>query len=156
MIESFKVRKIAGALFALEIFAIFFPPYISIPDILRDASYIVFALSSIAMIYIHSKFPRKHDRPEDFEKLYTDGVYRFCRHPFYLSMIICSISLAVSTGSIIAIILSILITLTLFVVIEIEEKELESYWGEAWREDAKRTPKLIPIRIYIELFKRSR
>ena len=111
-------------------------------------------MSFIAII--HSKFPKKHDKPEDFKKLYTDGVYRFCKHLFYLSMMICSISLAVSTGSIIAMILSILIILTLLVVIEIEEKELEIYWGETWREYAKRNPKLIPIRIYIELFKRCR
>ncbi len=149
--ESYRLRRIPYTLFALEPVASMFGPWVHFP--LQPLFWPIFAISLTLAVKIHRRYPKKHDRPEDFDRLYTDGAYEFCRHPFYLCTMISSISFSIATGSVMAILISIAVVLTLLLVIEVEERELESYWGEEWRRYAERTPKIIPTRIYTVLIK---
>ena len=45
---------------------------------------VLIVFSTALAFYVHSLFPKRHDRPEDFDELLTDGPYRYVRHPLLL------------------------------------------------------------------------
>ncbi len=59
-------------------------------------------------VYVHSLFPKKHDRHEDFGKLLKDGPYRFVRHPFYSAFLFLGFGIALFFASVPGIAVSLL------------------------------------------------
>jgi len=55
----------------------------------------VMILSSAIMAWrIHSMYPPRHDRPEDFQELLVNRPYKYVKHPFYLMFIIMGYGIA--------------------------------------------------------------
>ncbi len=112
--------------------------------VLRVFGAVLFAASVLAAVWIHSMFPPRHDRPEDFEELMTSGPYAYCRHPFYLALMVNQFSLPILFLSLTGLIVYLLLLPLWLMLIKLEERELLEYWGERYREYMRRVPMLIP------------
>jgi len=114
---------------------------------------VLFILSTLTAYRIHSLYPPKHDKPSDFPKLLTEGPYRFCRHPFYASLMINQLSIPLISSSAMGLLLFLSIIPFWMIVIKKEERELIEYWGEEYVNYMKKTPMLLPFKI---VFKKRR
>jgi len=93
---------------------------------------------------IHRSYPDKHDKPSDMGRLFTEGPYELCRHPFYLFTILAQLSIPLVPVSAPGLVLAAGLLPAWLLLVRIEERELLEYWGEAYKEYMKRTPALIP------------
>lgn len=78
------------------------------------------------------------------QELVTEGIYSKIRHPFYLSLLILFLGIAVIAWNLFSISFFILAILALIVRIRKEEKELIAKFGEEYEKYKKETPMLIP------------
>ena len=78
-------------------------------------------------------------------RLVTSGAYRLVRHPGYLGAILCLTGMALSMGSLVAIVLSVLFVPILIWRIGREEEMLLTEFGEDYRAYMQKTKRLIPI-----------
>ncbi|GEM_PF-3428157 len=91
-------------------------------------------LLAAAAYYVHSLYPRRHDRPSDFPHLLTDGPYRYVRHPFYTCFLPMGYTIPLWTCSVPGIAFNTLVMLPLWhLLARKEEAELLEYWGEEYR-----------------------
>lgn len=79
------------------------------------------------------------------QKLVTSGLYRFIRHPGYLSYIITIIGIGLSLSSILTLLFVIFIILFLVLRIKGEEEMLLKEFGDEYKAYMKRTKKIIPF-----------
>jgi len=151
-IQSSVFRKIVFVVFFLGLIP--FSVFVHYPIIgwkwkmvisLSGAVIIVF--TAVFAIYVHSLFPRKHDRPEDFGELLVDGPYRYVRHPFYSAFIVMGFGVALFFLSIPGIIFNGFLILMWRKLADIEEKELLEYYGEKYKQFMETRPRFFP-RIY--------
>jgi protein-S-isoprenylcysteine O-methyltransferase Ste14 len=79
------------------------------------------------------------------QKLLTQKPYSYCRNPMALGAILIYLGLAVVLGSISAAALVLIFAVVLLIYIKfLEEKEMETRFGEAYLEYRRRTPFIIP------------
>lgn len=79
------------------------------------------------------------------QKLVTSGLYRFIRHPGYLSYVITIIGMGLSLSSVLTLMFVILIVLFIILRIKGEEEMLLKEFGDEYRAYMKRTKKIIPF-----------
>lgn len=79
------------------------------------------------------------------QKLVTSGLYRFIRHPGYLSYIITIIGIGLSLSSILTLLFVVFIILFLVLRIKGEEEMLLKEFGDEYKAYMKRTKKIIPF-----------
>ncbi len=148
-VESLRLRKLTFGIFffgLIPISALFQYPAITgiIGDIIGIIGIIIILITMAFAIYIHSLFPSKHERPEDFDHLMTDGPYKYVRHPFYSTFIVMGFGIALYFVSIPGIIFNIFLIFIWEKLAEMEEKELLEYWEDEYREFIKTRPKFFP------------
>jgi protein-S-isoprenylcysteine O-methyltransferase Ste14 len=79
------------------------------------------------------------------QQLIIQKPYNYCRNPMALGTILAIGGVAILIGSISAIVLGLLLTGLLLTYIKfLEEKEMESRFGDAYQEYRKQTPFIIP------------
>jgi protein-S-isoprenylcysteine O-methyltransferase Ste14 len=79
------------------------------------------------------------------QKLITQRPYSYCRNPMTLGTIVLYLGVAALIGSISAVVLVLLGAILLLLYIKfLEEKEMETRFGEAYQEYRRQTPFLIP------------
>ncbi|WP_297549022.1 methyltransferase, partial [Thermococcus sp.] len=105
---------------------------------------VIMLVSGGIAIYVHSLFPKKHDRPEDFGKLLKDGPYRFVRHPFYSAFMFLGFGIALFFASVPGIAVSLLMVPLWGRLAEMEEKELLEYWGREYGEFMETRGRFLP------------
>jgi len=86
-----------------------------------------------------SFFYRHFDDP-----LITDGPYRLVRHPQFLASILMVFFASIVYLSIFALVNVLIFAFALWCLAIVEERELEAHFGEAYREYARRVPRLWP------------
>ena len=91
---------------------------------------ILFVLTIVATIRIHSMYHKKHDEPSDFPRIITESPYGICRHPFYTVLIINQHSIALIGCSLEGLLVGITMLPLWILLIKIEEKELINQWTE--------------------------
>ncbi len=96
---------------------------------------------------IHRSFPPKHDKPEDFERLYTEGPYQLCRHPFYFFLMLIQISIPLIFLSAPGSLLALAFIPLWYTLAKVEEEELINYWGAMYLEYKRKVPMLIPLKL---------
>jgi len=80
------------------------------------------------------------------DKLVTKGIYRYSRHPMVLSTIILFVGIGIATASWIFLLLPVVYMITpLLRMVEAEERHCLKFYGDAYREYMKRTPRWIGI-----------
>ncbi len=114
--------------------------------VLRVVGTVAFVSSVLAAVKIHSMFPKeRHDRPEDFSTLLKEGPYAYCRHPFYLALIINQASIPLLFSSWLGLLTYAALLPGWWVLIRLEEKELVKYWGDEYVNYMRDVPALIPL-----------
>ena len=121
------------------------PPPPVLRAVLAGLGAALFVLSTAMAWRIHSMFPKKHEKPEDFPRLLKDGPYRYCRHPFYLSLILNQVSIPMIVHSAFGAVLFLATLPAWYYLIRLEEAELVSYWGEEYLAYMREVPALIPL-----------
>jgi protein-S-isoprenylcysteine O-methyltransferase Ste14 len=85
-------------------------------------------------------------RPENRGRLYTRGLFRFCRHPNYLGDLLLFSGLSLISGSwITSIVPALMLGGFVFFNIPAQDAHLHQHYGEAFASYARRTAKLIPF-----------
>ena len=75
----------------------------------------------------------------------TRGLYRYSRHPMYISDVIFHIGLGIATASWILLLFAVLWVVTGFILANPEELDCSRKYGDAYREYMKRTPRWIGL-----------
>ena len=113
-------------------------------EIMHWSGLVILLLTTSFALYVHSLFPKKHDKLGDFERLLKEGPCRYVRQPFYLSFIIMGFGISLFCTSIPGF-LAYGMMLPLWVKLaDIEERELLEYWGEEYREFMKTRRRPLP------------
>lgn len=84
-------------------------------------------------------------RHSEIDRPFTSGMYRYSRHPFYLSMGLIYISITIMTLSWLYLILSIFIITQLLIAASNEERYCLKIYGEEYQEYLERTPRWIGL-----------
>jgi protein-S-isoprenylcysteine O-methyltransferase Ste14 len=79
------------------------------------------------------------------DKLVTKGIYRYSRHPMYLAPFLVLVGVGIAAASWVFLLLSILYMIMPLLFVETEERHCLKYYGDAYREYMKRTPRWIGI-----------
>ncbi len=80
-----------------------------------------------------------------FDKPVTKGLYRYSRHPMYVTFPLIFIGTSIATASWLFLLLSIVLIITHFYNGTIEERECLEVYGKAYREYMNKTPKWVGI-----------
>jgi protein-S-isoprenylcysteine O-methyltransferase Ste14 len=85
-------------------------------------------------------------RPENRGRLYTEGLFRFSRHPNYLGDLLSFSGLCLISGAWVTVIVPLLmLSGFIFVNIPVLDSHLRGHYGAAFDEYARQTRKLIPF-----------
>ncbi len=112
--------------------------------VMHWTGFVVLIITVPLALYVHSMFPKRHERPEDFEKLLTDGPYRYVRHPFYSAFIFMGFGIGFFCISVPGLLAYTLMFPLWEKLAEMEEKELLEYWGEEYRRFIERRGRFFP------------
>lgn len=117
----------------------------------------VFMLSSLACVTASFKQLRKqggelnrHNTPENFafentERLVTNGIYGYVRHPMYTSLLLLNWGLFLQDPTLMAVCISLVITVILYITAKVEEQENLTFFGATYADYQKRSRMLIPF-----------
>ena len=105
---------------------------------------LIMGLLIIPAIWICGQSHKSMDRLRNMNRLITNGVYRYIRHPLYLSCLMVYSGLAVSTLSAGALFVWIGIFLFYDYIASYEEKILSAKFGNAYRLYMNKTGKWLP------------
>ena len=75
----------------------------------------------------------------------SGGLYRYSRHPMYVTMFVFLLGLAIATASWVLLLLSIVFVVGCVVFANVEEQSCLEKWGDTYREYMKRTPRWIGV-----------
>lgn len=99
-------------------------PYASSALLLAGAILMVLALLALGWTLFSPAPP---------EKLHTGGIYRYCRHPYYLGMMLGFLGLALSANNWISLAAVALLVIPAFLLKALlEERELREQFGAEW------------------------
>jgi protein-S-isoprenylcysteine O-methyltransferase Ste14 len=107
---------------------------------------ILFILGSWLNSYAeYARHVWKH-RPENRGRLYTGGLFRYCRHPNYLGDLVLFSGLCLISGAwVTALIPLLMLAGFVFINIPLLDAHLHDHYGRAFDDYARRTRKLIPL-----------
>ena len=75
----------------------------------------------------------------------TKGIYRYSRHPMYVTTLIVLLGVGIASASLLVLLLSIMYMVFTVIAVPAEERFLLEQYGEAYREYMNRTPRWIGI-----------
>ena len=79
------------------------------------------------------------------DNLVTDGIYKHIRHPQYLGILLATLSLIVYRFSPISLLLWPILVIIYYRLARKEERDVESKFGEKYREYKRRVPMFLPL-----------
>ena len=75
----------------------------------------------------------------------TGGLYRYSRHPMYISFFLLFLGIAIATASWVFLLIAIAVTVVSFVFARVEEQSCLEKYGDSYREYMNRTPRYLRI-----------
>jgi protein-S-isoprenylcysteine O-methyltransferase Ste14 len=105
------------------------------------------ALKSFDAFGIRLMLTRLADRPERTVPLSIKGPYRWVRHPLYFSTLVLIWSCPVVTAD--RLLFNIIFTLWIVIGTKLEERDLVTEFGSAYREYQRKVPMLIPWKFHL-------
>ncbi len=148
MKESWRFRRLVFLVFStIPVISalVHYPPIMgAVGRFLSFTGLVIMLVSGGIAIYVHSLFPKKHDRPEDFGKLLKNGPYRFVRHPFYSAFMFLGFGIALFFASVPGMVASLLMVPLWEKLAEMEERELLEYWGREYEEFMETRGRFLP------------
>ena len=79
------------------------------------------------------------------DKLVTKGIYRYSRHPMDLAPFLVFVGVGIAAASWIFLLFSVLYMIMLLLFVDAEERHCLKFYGDAYREYMKRTPRWLGI-----------
>ncbi len=103
-------------------------------------------LKLLTIFYLkHRILGLPHFRPSPQDTLVTEGPFRLCRHPSYLSHTLFFLGTFLLTGYLVVGVIALLdFLITRFLIIPLEEKELLVRFGPAYEKYRRQTPTFFP------------
>ena len=102
-----------------------------------------FLIFAYVLFYLRSGFFGETEPKLDH--LITEGPYRFCRHPQYLSFIVMVLGINLMLRSVIGVVFTFIVSIPSAVYRgKIEDKLLQDKFGEEWRKYADKVGFLLP------------
>ena len=116
---------------------------------LREGLSIVLVGGGLIQLKRHGGYKHREDQPgnlafENTERVVTEGIYKFIRHPMYGSLLLLAWGALVKNLGPLKIAIAVLVTIFLFLTARMEERENISFFGESYREYMKGTRMFIP------------
>ncbi|MBV1932244.1 MAG: isoprenylcysteine carboxylmethyltransferase family protein [Porticoccaceae bacterium] len=110
---------------------------------------IIFVVHALVMLKIRGGYQARDNAPENFAfentvHIVEDGLYRFIRHPMYASLLLLAWGAFFKHVTPLTISLVLAVSALLTLTAKVEEKENILFFGEAYRDYAKRTRMFIP------------
>jgi len=87
--------------------------------------------------YLHMMYPEKN-------KIINNGIYRYIRHPRFLSRLILSLGFGIIANNIFAILLAIIHFMPYYILMRVEDKKLKERYGNEVEQYHNKVPALIP------------
>jgi protein-S-isoprenylcysteine O-methyltransferase Ste14 len=81
------------------------------------------------------------------DSLVTDGLYKYIRHPQYLGILLATLSLIIYSFSPISLMLWPLLVIIYYRLARKEERDVESKFGEEYREYKRSVPMFLPLKL---------
>ena len=120
------------------IYSIFVPLKLGTPWFYAGLPIYLVGLISYAMVWVGFA-----TTPPD--KLITKGIYRYSRNPMQLSQVVIYLGVGIATASWVFLLLAVLYMIMPLLWVDAEERHCLKYYGDAYREYMKRTPRWIGI-----------
>ena len=79
------------------------------------------------------------------DKLITKGIYRYSRNPMHLSQVVVYLGVGIATASWVFLLLAVVFLVVPTLWVNAEERHCLNYYGDAYREYTKTTPRWIGI-----------
>jgi protein-S-isoprenylcysteine O-methyltransferase Ste14 len=79
------------------------------------------------------------------DKLITKGIYRYSRNPMHLSQVAIYLGVGIATASWVLLLLAAVFMVVPTLWVNAEERHCLNYYGDAYRDYTKRTPRWIGI-----------
>ncbi len=79
------------------------------------------------------------------DKLITTGIYRYSRNPMQLSQIVTYLGIGIATASWVFLLLAVIFVVVPMLWVSAEERHCLKYYGDAYREYMKKTPRWVGI-----------
>lgn len=124
---------------------IWFKDPFSLQQVISWILLIMSAYFGLAGYIVLKKRGRSGRNFEDTTVLVKSGVYRFIRHPLYLSLFLLGTGVMMKDPKIISLILGAVNLLAVYITSRIEETEMIERFGEPYREFMKETRMFIPF-----------
>lgn len=108
------------------------------------------AITGIVMLIKHGKVSKtRNDKNlygfESSTELVDTGIYKYIRHPLYLSLMILTWGIFLKNPTMFLLVISVLACVFLFLTAKSDEKECIAYFGDKYREYKKRSKMFIPF-----------
>ena len=103
---------------------------------------IIVAASGFYTFYSKGK-PR--DRMEDTTSIITTGLFRYIRHPLYLSLILGGFGILAKNGGYVQWTLALINLIALIITAKVEEKEMIKKFGDDYTDYMRKTKMFIPF-----------
>jgi len=120
------------------IYSIFVPLKLGTPWFYAGLPIYLVGLISYAMVWVGFA-----TTPPD--KLITKGIYRYSRNPMQLSQVVIYLGVGIATASWVFLLLAVVYMIMPLLWVDAEERHCLKYYGDAYREYMKRTPRWIGI-----------
>ena len=125
--------------FLIIIYSIFLP--LNLGTSWFYAGLVIYLLGMIAYVIVMVNFATTPLQSEPI----TKGIYRYSRHPMYVTMLIALIGIGITSSSWLVLLLSVLYMAFTAIAVPAEERFLLEQYGNAYREYMDRTPRWIGI-----------
>jgi len=136
--QKYAIRSMHIIYLLSIIYSIFVPLKLGTPWFYAGLPIYLFGLISYVMVWVGFA-----TTPPD--KLITKGVYRYSRNPMQLSQVVIYLGVGIATASWVFLLLSVAYMIMPLLWVNAEERHCLNYYGDAYREYMKRTPRWIRI-----------
>ena len=124
------------------------PPVIPAAARFVGVALVITGLTALAITYRHIDSWTAMAGPQltnaESRRLITGGIYGVIRHPRYLVLLLGAWGNLLMLGGTVLLLAAIATTVLTPLLVRVEERELATHFGEAWRAYAIRVPALIP------------
>jgi protein-S-isoprenylcysteine O-methyltransferase Ste14 len=136
--QKYAIRSMHIIYLLSIIYSIFVPLQLGTPWFYAGLPIYLVGLISYVMVWVGFA-----TTPPD--KLVTKGIYRYSRNPMQLSQVVIFLGVGIATASWVFLLLAVIYMIAPLLWVAAEERHCLKYYGDAYREYIKRTPRWIGI-----------